>query len=356
MGLACSSSKPLLQLLVVPGNPGFCGFYDEFMLQLAQLFGRHNVDIMAVSHAGHDSAGLSQGKVWCLDSQIQHKVALLKEHVLAPGRPPAVILAHSIGSYIMLQAVKQLEQEMQAAGTHLQQQLPKVVLLMPFMATDWSSSRQRVLRFAASLAPLLGAVAGAVGRLPGWLQDRLVALVQPGVEPHARGSMKALMTAGGVHNNFHLARHEFRDLDRPADFGLIRRLGRRAAVVCAPDDMWFPQQHYQQMRSALPGIEEYWSDKLTHAFCLESHQCKHVAELVYASVTSSMPHLAARTAQGLRPNSGDLAAAAAEMLAEGARDTQQQQLDQAEVGAVDMSILVSEEAAGGQAAKAKVAC
>jgi len=69
-----------------------------------------------------------------------------------------------------------------------------------------------------------------------------------------------------------------------------------------------------------------------------------------------MPHLAARTAQGLRPNSGDLAAAAAEMLAEGARDTQQQQLDQAEVGAVDMSILVSEEAAGGQAAKAKVAC
>jgi hypothetical protein len=64
--------------------------------------------------------------VWCLDSQIQHKVAVLKEHVLTPGRPPAVILAHSIGSYIMLQAVKQLEQEMQEAGTHLQQQLPKV--------------------------------------------------------------------------------------------------------------------------------------------------------------------------------------------------------------------------------------
>jgi hypothetical protein len=46
-----------------------------------------------------------------------------------------------------------------------------------------------------------------------------------------------------------------RDLDRPADFGLISRLGRRAAVVCAPDDMWFPQQHYQLMRSALPGME-----------------------------------------------------------------------------------------------------
>jgi esterase/lipase superfamily enzyme len=38
-------------------------------------------------------------------------------------------LAHSIGSYIMLQAVKQLEQEMQAAGTHLHQQLPKVEMV-----------------------------------------------------------------------------------------------------------------------------------------------------------------------------------------------------------------------------------
>jgi hypothetical protein len=41
--------------------------------------------------------------VWCLDSQIQHKVQLLKDHVMLPGKPPAVVLAHSIGSYMMLQ-------------------------------------------------------------------------------------------------------------------------------------------------------------------------------------------------------------------------------------------------------------
>jgi hypothetical protein len=86
----------------------------------------------------------------------------------------------------------------------------QVVLLMPFLATDWSSSRQGILRFAANFAPLLGSAAGAVGRLPHWLQDKLVRLAQPGVEQHAHGSMKALMTAGGVHNNFHLAQHEFR--------------------------------------------------------------------------------------------------------------------------------------------------
>lgn len=53
--------------------------------------------------AGHDPDNLSGGRVWCLDSQIQHKVQLLKDHVMAPGKPPAVVLAHSIGSYMMLQ-------------------------------------------------------------------------------------------------------------------------------------------------------------------------------------------------------------------------------------------------------------
>jgi hypothetical protein len=56
-----------------------------------------------IQPAGHDGDNLSGGRVWCLDSQIQHKVQLLKDHVMAPGKPPAVVLAHSIGSYMMLQ-------------------------------------------------------------------------------------------------------------------------------------------------------------------------------------------------------------------------------------------------------------
>lgn len=53
--------------------------------------------------AGHDGDNLCGGRVWCLNAQIQHKVQLLKDHVLAPGTPPAVVLAHSIGSYMTLQ-------------------------------------------------------------------------------------------------------------------------------------------------------------------------------------------------------------------------------------------------------------
>lgn len=63
------------------------------------------------------------------------------------------------------------------------------------------------------------------------------------------------IACSNVHKHSCLCCCTYRDLDRPADFQLIQRLGNRAAVVCAPQDMWFPAQHYQQMRSALPEVE-----------------------------------------------------------------------------------------------------
>lgn len=212
--------------------------------------------------------------MWCLDTQIQHKAQLLKEHVLAPGKPPAVVLAHSIGSYMALQvrrrrslclglvdapllatahgvqrlhdrlgtragaasavqprkglhkqqtkivsclrsaltqAIKQLEEERAAAGLpDTAQQIPRVCLLMPFLATDWSSRRQRLLRLAARFAHPIGAAAGALGRLPLWLLDGLVSVAEPAAEPHTRDGIKQLLNANGVRNNLHLAQHEFR--------------------------------------------------------------------------------------------------------------------------------------------------
>jgi hypothetical protein len=46
-----------------------------------------------------------------------------------------------------------------------------------------------------------------------------------------------------------------RDLDRPVDWDSIRRLGKRAVLVCAPDDIWYPMQHYFDTQAAVPGIE-----------------------------------------------------------------------------------------------------
>lgn len=84
------------------------------------------------------------------------------------------------------------------------------MLLMPFLATDWSSRRQRLLRFAAGFYQQVGSLAGLLQRLPAWLLDSLVALAEPGAEPHTREGIKALINPAGVRNNLHLAMHEFR--------------------------------------------------------------------------------------------------------------------------------------------------
>jgi hypothetical protein len=86
----------------------------------------------------------------------------------------------------------------------------QVLMLMPFLATDWSSKRQRLLRLAARFSYQLGGVAGALGRLPPRLLDALVHVAEPAAEPHTRQGIKKLLNANGVRNNLHLAMHEFR--------------------------------------------------------------------------------------------------------------------------------------------------
>ena len=129
-------------MIVVPGNPGSGLYYKSFIEQLnAQFDGQ--VDILVPSHLAHD-LGSPHGELVCitlrknaargtictvqslylnlcffyslqlvdLDGQIQHKVDFLKEHVLLPGRPPVVLMGHSIGCFIALHAMPLLEAEL----------------------------------------------------------------------------------------------------------------------------------------------------------------------------------------------------------------------------------------------------
>lgn len=45
-----------------------------------------------------------------LEDQIQHKVDIFNEIILLKGRAPAVILGHSIGGYMLLHAMPQLQE------------------------------------------------------------------------------------------------------------------------------------------------------------------------------------------------------------------------------------------------------
>ncbi|KAI8476477.1 MAG: hypothetical protein J3K34DRAFT_401470 [Monoraphidium minutum] len=158
MSAPASISPAALQIIVIPGNPGSCRFYAAFMEALYSNFGG-SADVVAVSHAGHEE-GSGGDKCWTLDCQVSHKVDFLRQHVLLPGAPPAVVVAHSIGSYMMLHALRQLEEE--GGGPAV----AKVVLCKPFLRTNPGCARQRLIRAASARAHAVAFFAGHLGAAP----------------------------------------------------------------------------------------------------------------------------------------------------------------------------------------------
>lgn len=75
------------------------------------------------------------------------------------------------------------------------------------------------------------------------------------MDEHAVEVVKSLLRWGSLRNNFHLAWHEFRDLAAPGDWALLQRLGSRAAIICAPNDHWFPRKHYDDMVANVAGLQ-----------------------------------------------------------------------------------------------------
>lgn len=55
-------------------------------------------------------------QLFSLAEQSEHKAAFLRQHCLLPGRPPVVVLAHSIGSHMAVAAVAQVEEELRVAA------------------------------------------------------------------------------------------------------------------------------------------------------------------------------------------------------------------------------------------------
>ncbi|XP_045180980.2 lipid droplet-associated hydrolase-like [Mercenaria mercenaria] len=101
--------------IVIPGNPGVVEYYDHFMSHLFTS-SHGTIPVWGVSHAGHvlPPAGnqalyrkLSY-EVCTLHGQIRHKVAFIKENI--PSNVRLFLIGHSIGCYIILKILDQLEQ------------------------------------------------------------------------------------------------------------------------------------------------------------------------------------------------------------------------------------------------------
>lgn len=101
--------------LVIPGNPGVIEYYDHFMSHLYTSC-KCTIPVWGVSHAGHvlppgGNKALHNKlsyDVCSLSGQIRSKVAFIRENI--PKNVKLFLIGHSIGCYIILKILDQLEQ------------------------------------------------------------------------------------------------------------------------------------------------------------------------------------------------------------------------------------------------------
>ena len=75
------------------------------------------------------------------------------------------------------------------------------------------------------------------------------------MDEYAVGMSVDLLSRHSLRNNLYLAGHEFRDLARPFDWGLLARLGSRLHVLACPNDTWLSRQQFDGMCKQLPGLQ-----------------------------------------------------------------------------------------------------
>ncbi|PSC73939.1 thiol-disulfide oxidoreductase [Micractinium conductrix] len=307
--------------------------------------------VTAVSNLGMDAQGLTpRGTVYSLEQQITHKQALLAQHFAVCGRP-VVLLGHSIGTYIAIHAVHRLEadadagasraaaaaldsvtarewehphaagasldgmaaelaaerrqQVVDAAGSGggsggrdggggggsgaLRSNIVKIVGLYPFLQVDPDCSRQRRLQRLTPYHALVARLAGGLGYLPLALRRMAVRMGGKDMDAHAVDVTAQVFTdPANVENGLYMGMTEFEALAAPADWWLLRSLGRRLAVFAAPDDIWFKRWKWDAMQREVPEIEAHWVENQSHAFCVSQRQSEELAARIAPIVEAAL--------------------------------------------------------------------
>ena len=101
----------------------------------------------------------------------------------------------------------------------------QIFAVCPFLAVDATNSRQRFLRLVTRQPAVLGSAAALMGSLPAAVRRWIVTAYATDLEPHALEASLGLLQWQSAVNAAHLAKHEFADLDSPAEWWLLKSFG-----------------------------------------------------------------------------------------------------------------------------------
>eukprot|EP00455_Lapot_gusevi_P011136 TRINITY_DN15118_c0_g3_i3.p1 TRINITY_DN15118_c0_g3~~TRINITY_DN15118_c0_g3_i3.p1 ORF type:complete len:334 (+),score=36.18 TRINITY_DN15118_c0_g3_i3:61-1062(+) len=268
-----------LHFVVFPGNPGIVQFYQPFLASLAHQVGDY-CHIHALSYAGHSINSPSNGQLYSLDQQIQHKMAFLDSIAASYEQkddPPRFILfGHSIGSYVCLQIMK-LRPDLRVLHAFLG---------FPFLRFDLHPLENFKFRTMFAFQILVAGFAALLGCLPLSWRMFLVRLFTGSKNHDFLTTVANMLKYSIIRNGLFLGRDEFnvmpRSFDAPHPLSLSR-VSSLATALFTRADRWSPiiQYHELKPRQNLRCIlsSEVNSVPLEHAFCVDEKQSQVVADI-----------------------------------------------------------------------------
>jgi hypothetical protein len=279
-GIDADDGKAVIQLVIVPGNPGSALFYLPFLKIVHEALGG-TADVVVFSHLAHDLKSKHGNMLVSLEEQIQHKVDIFRDEIFSPGGVPVVIMGHSIGGYMLLHAMPQLQELADAAST----KILKVVGMFPFLEADFTLPRVKSLNKISKHFSALGCLGGMLSCLPKNMTARIFRwFAKDSLDQHAVNACCALLTYATLRQYFYLASCYV--VKKPFNWGLITSLGPLLVLFACPNDTWMPKSLYDYIRSTFPKTDVRWEDQMAHAFIVSDERC-HIAAKLIADVVAA---------------------------------------------------------------------
>eukprot|EP00213_Chloropicon_mariensis_P000832 CAMPEP_0197480120 /NCGR_PEP_ID=MMETSP1309-20131121/38861_1 /TAXON_ID=464262 /ORGANISM="Genus nov. species nov., Strain RCC998" /LENGTH=336 /DNA_ID=CAMNT_0043021997 /DNA_START=191 /DNA_END=1204 /DNA_ORIENTATION=+ len=292
-------SKPALEIIIFPGNPGSALFYIPYMQYLHDTL-EYCVRVRTVSHLGHSRDAGYKAAFYTLEDQVMHKLRFLETEVGDCDETPVLVVGHSIGGFMAIEAVKRWSARLAErsgggngkSGEKKMMKNCRILAQMPYMQFDESSSKQRSLEKVAQRPYIPAAVSSALGLIPKFISVRLIKAFDKNLEEEsAKHVANQLFSYTVAHNAFSLAQSEFRSLRRQEiDWKWLGDNWKNLGFVFCPDDHWSPEHLCSSMRENLPksAFIRFEEDQF-HGFVTRRDSSMKMAELTKEFLSSSSP-------------------------------------------------------------------
>ena len=329
-------------LYIIPGNPGESCFYIDFGREIVDHVrklsdGGELCEVHSLGHINHtDTKSIFQTEhgttqvpstisIIGLREQVHHHATYLKdiissksskvsgslqeqnEEMTSPDYDRIIIVGHSIGAWIAMEAWKSIktnEQELCVPSTSV----AHLIMLMPFLETDFRQSQQKFIATIASSWFCRGITGFLVFLirwiLPTfWLRERVASIFLSSAMTSSSVAFVArtiLENPYFVLNALYMAKEEFEDLAKPSwrDFIHSFNSGQLSidALSClyCPNDPWAPFSLMEQVKTKCNSYDNNrgpfdisYNDAVSHGFCTNASQTAIVAEWIANKLVQS---------------------------------------------------------------------